>query len=154
MFTVEAIRAWANDLVVQVTETNKEAGQRAMVAKAVLERNRVLGGTPRPSGYRQYVNNVADAALETVTYDGVIVFAWQYLQDLSTKFVVQVPLHNVELVVRMLASKYQDVAYINYNYVDVEPAYVLKGHFNSRRRQPRETHTRYPAIIIRPRFGA
>ncbi len=221
MFTVEAINAWANSLVVQVSETNKEAGQLAMVAKAKSEFARVMSGTPRPSGYRQFVNNVADAALETVTYDGVIIFAWHYLKeiaincyealvlsspvvtgeyirdivilldgdtakagsnlddigpdtkqvtivptadyarrlevglrpDMSTPFVVQVPLHNVELVARMLASKYQDLAAISFTYVDIDPAYALSHDFPSRKRRPSETHVRYPAIVIVPKIA-
>lgn len=212
MFEPEALTSWTNDLVVQVTETNKEAGKAALVAKAISERNRVLlHGSPKPSGFRQFVNNVPDAPFETVTYDGYIILAWQYLQEVvrrcyealvrsspifkgeyidrirvlingepasisdvdvnttqviiaasadyarrlevglrpdGSKFVLQVPLHNVELVAKMLRGKYKDLADISFGYVDLPDAWPLKHDFPSRRRQSHETHVRHPAITI------
>lgn len=219
MFQLETLKIWENDLVVQVSETNKEAGQRALVARAKSERDRVIGGTPAPSSYQQFVDNVPDAPIEAVKYDGVIIFAWQYLREVverclealmlsapvltgnyvknisllidddeskagstledilpdtqkvtivptadyarrlevglrrdGSPFVIQVPLHNVEMVARMVASKYKDLAEIHFTYVDIVPPYgPLKHDFPSRRRQPHETHVRYPAIVITPR---
>lgn len=216
MFKPEALKAWANELVVQVSEVNKEAGQKALVKKALAEKARVRTGTPRPSSYQQFVDGSRDAPIEGVRYDGVVVLAWQYLREVvqrcfealvlsspvfeghyrdsisillnddegiagsklddinsetekvtivptadyarklevglrrdGTPFVVQVPLHNVEMVARMLASRYRDLAEIEFNYVDIIPAYgPLQGDFPSRKRQPHETHVRYPAIII------
>ncbi len=220
MFKPEAITAWANEFVVKMTGLTKEAAQQTMVATAKSEFSRVMSGTPRPSGYRQFVNNVADAPLSTVTYDGIIIFAWHYLREVveqclnalilsspiisgdylksiaimldddetkagsnldditpdtqkvvivptadyarrlevglrhdGSPFVLQVPLHNVELVARMLAGKFRDLADISFNYVDITPAYALSHDFRSRKRQPHETHVRYPAIIIIPKIA-
>lgn len=73
------------------------------------------------------------------------------LREDGSKFVIQVPLHNVEMVARMLARRYKDLADIQFNYVDVNPAWELSQHFRSRPRQAHETHVRYPAIIITAR---
>lgn len=220
MVKPEAITAWANEFVVKMTGLTKETAQKIMVSTAMSEFNRVMSGNPKPSGYRQFVNNVADAALSTVTYDGIIVFAWHYLREVveqclqslflsspivtgdylksitilidddeskagssldditpdtqkvtivptadyarrlevglrrdGTPFVVQVPLHNVETIARMLASKFNGLADISFNYVDIDPAYELSHDFRSRRRQPHETHARYPAITIVPKIA-
>jgi len=211
MFTAEALKSLERDLVIQVTETNKEASQKALYDRARFERDRVLKGTPRPSSFRQAVNHVDGAALETVKWDGIVVFSWFYLKEVAirayealvrnspvykgeyieririlingehsslsaidaattevqivasadyarrlevglrpdgSKFVIQVPLHNVELVSRMLKKQFSDVASIWFNYVDLPDAWALKHDFPSRRRQQHETHVRHPAIFI------
>lgn len=56
-----------------------EGDAKAALTQAVIsERDRVLRGTPRPSGYRQIVDRV-EAPLSAITAASTIILAWQYL---------------------------------------------------------------------------
>jgi len=81
MFDQQAYRGFVNNLVVATKELTTEAAKEALVRAAIVERDRVLHGRPKPSSYRQIVDGVEGASLESVRPDGVIVFAWHYLAE-------------------------------------------------------------------------
>ncbi len=80
MFDADALHGFVNTLTVQTATMNAQTARAALVATAEAARDRVLHGSPKPSGYRQIVDGVAGAPLVAVRPDGVIVFAWQYLR--------------------------------------------------------------------------
>lgn len=82
MFDAASLRGMVNTLTVDATGLTRTAAKEAMVSTAIAARDRVLGGTPKPSGYRQIVDSVEGAQLTEVKPDGVIVFAWQYLGEI------------------------------------------------------------------------
>jgi hypothetical protein len=79
MFTAEKWRGFTRELEVNVAALTADATRAAMVETATAARARVLGGNPKPTGYRQIVDGVENAPLTAVRPDGVIIFAWQYL---------------------------------------------------------------------------
>jgi len=81
MFTASALRGFVNTLTVNTQALTADAATDLLARTATAARNRVLGGMPRPSGYRQIVDGADGAPLTDVKPDGVIVFAWQYLGE-------------------------------------------------------------------------
>jgi hypothetical protein len=81
MFTAEQLRGFVNTLTVQTSALNADAAKALLVSTAGAARDRVLNGSPRPTGFRQVVDGIEGAALAAVRPDGVIVFAWQYLGE-------------------------------------------------------------------------
>lgn len=79
MVTRAGLRGYVETLRVQASALTADAARAAMVITAERARDRVLAGTPKPSGYRQIVDGIEGAPLTAVRPDGVIVFAWQYL---------------------------------------------------------------------------
>lgn len=72
------------------------------------------------------------------------------------KFVLQVPLHNVELIARMASRLYGGLATIDFSYIGLPDAYEHgRKPREWRHRAPRagETHVRYPAIVVAPRIA-
>lgn len=80
MFDATSLRGFVNTLTVQTQAMTAEAAKAALVSTATMARDRVLNGTPRPTGYRQVVDGVKGAALTAVRPNGMILFAWQYLR--------------------------------------------------------------------------
>ena len=67
---------------------------------------------------------------------------------------LQVPLHNVELIAKMASRLYGSLATIDFAYVDLPDAHEPgRKPREWRHRAPgvRETRMRYPAIVITPR---
>jgi hypothetical protein len=83
MFTTAALKGFETHLTVNATGLTREASKELLVKTAVQARNRVLHGTPKPSGYRQVVDGREGAALDAVRPDGTILFAWQYLAEVA-----------------------------------------------------------------------
>ena len=81
MFDATSLRGFVNTLTVNTQALNADAATDLLVRTATAARDRVLGGVPRPSGYRQIVDGAEGAPLTDVKPDGVIVFAWQYLGE-------------------------------------------------------------------------
>lgn len=108
MFDGTAFRGFINNLTVNVAGLTDEAAVATMVRTAYSAKARVLGGTPKPSGYRQIVDQVEGAPIEGVRPDGVIVFSWQYLgfvvRDIYDALVARSPVvsgnyvHSIEVV--------------------------------------------------------
>ncbi len=70
----------------------------------------------------------------------------------GTPFSVQVPPHIVEETTYTMRKIWGDVCVIDFNYVDIADPYKLKDARGWRRQYGRMvTHTRYPAIFIKPR---
>jgi hypothetical protein len=109
MFDGTAFKGFVQNLTVNVSGLTDEAAVAAMVRTAEAARTRVLSGTPKPSGYRQVVDQIEGAPLEAVRPDGVIIFAWQYMgqvvRDIYDALVARSPLvsgayiHGIEVVV-------------------------------------------------------
>lgn len=108
MFDGTAFKGFVNNLTVNVAGLTDEAAVKAMVSTAYAAKARVMGGTPPPSGYRQVVDQIEGAPIESVRPDGVIVFAWQYLgfvvRDIYDALVARSPVvsgkyvHSVEVI--------------------------------------------------------
>ena len=81
MFDATSLRGFVNTLTVNTQALTADAATDLLVRTATAARDRVLGGVPRPSGYRQIVDGAEGAPLTDVRPDGVIVFAWQYLGE-------------------------------------------------------------------------
>jgi len=73
MFDATSLRAFVNTLTVNTQALTADAATDLLVRTATAARDRVLGGVPRPSGYRQIVDGAEGAALTDVRPDGVIV---------------------------------------------------------------------------------
>jgi hypothetical protein len=217
MFDGTALRGFVNTLTVDTIGLTDSAAVTTLIRTATDARNRVLGGSPRPTSYRQIVDGIDGASLTSVRPDGEIIFAWQYLEEVvrdiydqliasaprdtgayikgvrvlldgtvssldaitadtrqvvivpsvpyarrlevglrdgGGKFVLQVPLHNVELIAKMASTLYGSLASIDFAFVDLPDAYEHgRKPREWRHRAPRvsETHVRYPAIVITPR---
>ncbi len=81
MFDATSLRGFVNTLTVNTQAMTADAATDLLVRTATAARDRVLGGVPRPSGYRQIVDGAEGAPLTDVRPDGVIIFAWQYLGE-------------------------------------------------------------------------
>lgn len=96
MFDGANFRGFVQNLTVNVKGLTDDAAVAAMVRTATDAKARVLNGTPKPSGYRQIVDQVEGAPLQAVRPDGVIIFSWQYLgqvvQDIYEALVARSPI--------------------------------------------------------------
>jgi hypothetical protein len=85
MFTGDALRGFVNTLTVSTKGLTDAAAVQAIVAAATLARDEVIASQGARSGlkpsYRQVVDNVEGAPLESVTPDGYVMFAWGYLAE-------------------------------------------------------------------------
>lgn len=79
MYNAAAWSGFVNTLSVNTEALNEAAAKSLLVSTAITARDRVLNGTPKPTGYRQIVDGADGAPLNAVRADGMIVFAWQYL---------------------------------------------------------------------------
>lgn len=108
MFDGTAFKGFVNNLTVNVTGLTDDAAVAALVRTAYAAKARVLAGSPKPSGYRQIVDQVEGAPIESVEPDGMIVFSWQYMgqvvQDIYEALVARSPVvsgayvHGIEIV--------------------------------------------------------
>ena len=86
MFSATALRGFINTLQVNVADRNAKEASALLAHVAAGERDRVVTQQRARSGlapqYRHIVDGLEGAPLTTVTPDGVIVFAWQYLAEI------------------------------------------------------------------------
>lgn len=95
MFDGTTFKGFVNNLTVNTIGLTDEAAVAALVRTAETAKARVLGGQPKPSGYRQIVDGADGAPLAVVKPNGVIIFSWQYLghvvQDIYEALVARSP---------------------------------------------------------------
>lgn len=108
MFDGANFKGFVQNLTVNVSGLTDDAAVAALVRTATDAKARVLGGTPKPTSYRQIVDGIENAPLPAVRPDGVIVFTWQYIgeivQDIYEALVARSPvvsgryIHGIEVV--------------------------------------------------------
>lgn len=80
-FSGEALTGFIQEIGVATVGLTEAAAVQAMVTAARYHKNRVMTGSPRPSGVREIVDNVEGVPFERVRPDGTIVLAWQYFGE-------------------------------------------------------------------------
>jgi len=118
MFSEEALQGFITSLTVDVSKMNAVAASAAIADLAARERYRVLAQQGARSGmapnYRQIVDNIEGAALESVKPDGYVMFAWTYLAE-----VVRDTYHALVLAAPKLSGTYVNSIIITVDDVEV-----------------------------------
>lgn len=83
MFDAAKFVGFVNTLTIDASKLTNEASRALLIKTADEARDRVLGGTPKPSGFTQAVDGNAGASFNTVRPDGTIILFWQYLGEIA-----------------------------------------------------------------------
>ena len=91
MISSSGLRTFNETFGVKVTEQNAELSKRLLIDTAEKVRDRTMAQQASRAGvrpaYAQIVDRRRDAPLQTVRPDGVIVFEWSYLREISSEAV-------------------------------------------------------------------